>query len=55
MVRVQAQHESFATTGFVIGVLKGLSELPTRWQAMFAKLWALPLIVLGTLLMLYTE
>jgi putative copper resistance protein D len=55
MARVQAQHESFAATGFVIGVLKGLSELPTRWQAMFAKLWALPLIVLGTLLMLYTE
>jgi putative copper resistance protein D len=55
MTRIQAQHQSFAATGFGIGVFKGLSELPSRWQAMFAKLWALPMIVLGVLLMRYTE
>jgi copper resistance protein D len=55
MTHIQTQHQSFAAAGFGIGVLKGLSELPTRWQAMFARLWALPMIVLGVLLMLYTE
>jgi hypothetical protein len=32
-----------------------LSELPTRRQAIFALLWPLPMILLGVLLMLYTE
>jgi putative copper resistance protein D len=55
MARIQAEHQSFAATGLGIGVFKGLSELPTRWQAMFTKLWSLLMIVLGVLLMLYTE
>jgi hypothetical protein len=55
MARIQAQHLSFAATGFAIGVVKGLSELPTRWQLLFARLWSLLTIVLGVLLMLYTE
>jgi hypothetical protein len=55
MARIQTQHLSFAATGFAIGVVKGLSELPTRWQVMFARLWSVLMIVLGVLLMLYTE
>jgi hypothetical protein len=38
-----------------MGVLKGLSEFPTRWQVTLARLWSLPMIALGILLMLYAE
>jgi putative copper resistance protein D len=55
MARIQAEHLSFAIAGCSIGVVKGLSELPTRWQAVFTKSWPLLLIVLGVLLMRYTE
>ena len=55
MARIQAEHQNFAATGLGIGVFKGLSELSTRWRAMFTKLWSLLMIVLGVLLMLYTE
>jgi hypothetical protein len=55
MARIQAQHLDFSVTGFGIGLVKGLSELPTRWQVAFARLWSLLMIVLGVLLMLYTE
>src|SRR5712664_3346954 len=55
MARIQAEHQNFAATGLGIGVFKGLSELPTRLQALFTKLWSLLMVVLGVLLMLYTE
>jgi copper resistance protein D len=55
MARVQAEHFSFAVAGFGIGLLKGLSEVSSRWQIVLAKLWPLPVIALGVLLMLYTE
>lgn len=55
MARIQAEHLNFAATGFGIGVFKGLSDLRTRWQAMFARLWPLMMIVLGVLLMVYRE
>jgi len=55
MARIQAEHMSFAAAGFGIGVFKGLSELPTRGQLIFARLWSLLMIVLGVLLLLYTE
>jgi putative copper resistance protein D len=55
MARIQAEHLSFAATGFGIAVFKGLSEVPTRWQVIFARLWSLLMIVLGVLLMLYSE
>jgi len=55
MARIQAEHTSFAAAGFGIGVFKGLSELPSRWQLIFARLWSLVMIVLGVLLLLYTE
>ena len=38
MFRIQAEHLKFAFAGFGIGVLKELSELPTRWQVTLARL-----------------
>jgi copper resistance protein D len=55
MARIKAEHLSFAVTGFGIGAFRGLSEVPTRWQAMFARLWPLLMIGLGILLVLYRE
>src|SRR5207253_5986139 len=46
MRRVQAEHLHFAIAGGGIGVVKGLSELPTPWKAIFTKSWPLLLIVL---------
>jgi putative copper resistance protein D len=55
MEHIQAQHLSYAVTGFGIGLTKGLAEIRTRWQTIFAKLWPTLMIVLGILLMFYTE
>jgi len=55
MAHIQAEHLGFSVTGFGIGLVKGLSELPTRWKVSFARLWSLLMIVLGVLLILYTE
>jgi len=55
MARIQAEHRNFAAAGFGIGVFKGLSELSTRWQVLFARLWPVLIIVLGFLLMRYVE
>jgi putative copper resistance protein D len=55
MQRIQAEHLNFAIVGGGIGVFKGLSELRTRWQAVFIKSWPLLLVILGVLLMRYTE
>ncbi len=55
MNRIQAQHLRFAIVGGGVGIVKGLSELRTRWQAVFIKCWPLLLIILGILLMRYCE
>jgi hypothetical protein len=55
MARIQAQHLSYAAAGFGIGLTKGLAEVGTRWRSLFAKLWPALMIVLGVLLMFYTE
>jgi copper resistance protein D len=55
MARIQAEHRSFAATGFGIGICKGLSEVSTQWKLTFQTLWSLLMVVLGVLLMLYTE
>jgi copper resistance protein D len=55
MKRIQEEHLNFAIAGSGVGVVKGLSELRTRWQAIFMKSWPLLLIILGVLLMRYTE
>ena len=55
MARIQAEHLNFAIAGCSIGVVKGLSELRSRWQTVFMKSWPLLLIVLGVLLLRYVE
>jgi len=55
MARIQAEHLGFAITGFGIGAFKGLSEVPTPWQKIFARLWPLLMIGLGVLLLFYRE
>jgi hypothetical protein len=55
MQRIQSQHMAFSITGFGIGFSKALSEVRTGWRSIFANLWPVLLIVLGVLLMLYTE
>lgn len=55
MEHIQAQHRWFATTGLGIAVTNGLAETPQKWQQLFKKIWPALLIVLGVLLMQYTE
>jgi copper resistance protein D len=55
MARIQNEHLSYATTGFCIGVVKGLAEVSTKWQIVFAKVWPMLMVVLGILLMCYIE
>lgn len=55
MARIQAEHLNFAIAGCGIGLVKGLSELSTRWKIIFQKAWPLVMIVLGVLLMRYAE
>ena len=55
MAHIQAEHFSFAIAGFGIGAFRGLSEVPTRWQVLFSRLWPLLMIGLGVLLLLYSE
>ena len=55
MAQIQAEHLHFAVAGGSIGLIKGLSELPTRWKTVFLKAWPLLMIALGILLLRYTE
>jgi hypothetical protein len=55
MSHIQMQHQSFSAAGFCIGLSKGLSEVSPRRQAVFSALSSGLIIVLGVLLVLYTE
>lgn len=55
MEHIQKQHHWFALSGFGIALTNGLAETPTRWQEVFKKVWPALLIILGILLMHYTE
>jgi len=55
MARIQAEHFSYAVTGFGIGLTKGLADIATKWQIVFAKTWPILMVVLGVLLMRYVE
>ncbi len=55
MERIQNEHLSYALTGFGIGLTKGMAEVATKWQIVFAKLWPTLMVVLGVLLMCYVE
>jgi copper resistance protein D len=55
MEHIQTQHRAFAAAGGGIALTKGLSEVHTTWQQVFQKTWPTLLVVLGALLMMYTE
>ena len=53
--RIQAEHLSYAVTGFAIGLAKGLAGVSSRWQKFFSPLWPTLMVVLGILLLCYVE
>jgi copper resistance protein D len=55
MEHIRMQHFSYAAAGAGIAVFKGLSDTPFRPRKVFRILWPLAMIVLGVLLMFYTE
>jgi hypothetical protein len=55
MRHIENQHRWFAATGLGIAVTKGLAEIPQRWQQVLKRTWPVLLIILGILLMAYTE
>lgn len=55
MERIRAEHLSYAITGIGIGLAKGLAEVATKWQIVFARTWPILMVVLGVLLMRYVE
>jgi hypothetical protein len=55
MHHIQKEHRGFALAGGGIALSKGLSEVQWTWSRLFKKVWPLLLIVLGVLLMIYTE
>jgi hypothetical protein len=55
MEHIQRQHRWFASAGFGIALTKGLAETTSKWNQIFKTTWPSLLIVLGALLMLYTE
>ena len=55
MEHIQKQHRWFAATGFGVALANGLAGTLQMWQQLFKKAWPVLLIVLGILLMQYTE
>jgi hypothetical protein len=55
MVSVQHQHAHFAEAGAGAAVAKGLAESNSKWYEIFSKVWPLFMIVLGVMLVMYTE
>ena len=55
MHHIMSEHLGFAVTGGGIALTKGLSEIKGSLQAFFKRVWPLLMVVLGVLLMLYTE
>ena len=55
MARINSEHFSYAALGFGIGLTGALAEVKTRWHTLFAKLSPALMMVLGVLLMFYSE
>jgi len=55
MARIQSEHMSYTLSGLAIGLSKGLSEMKSRYAAIFGKIWPSLMVVLGVLLMFYRE
>jgi len=55
MEHIQKEHRWFAVTGLGVALANGLAGTPQKWQQHFKKAWPVLLIVLGVLLIQYTE
>ena len=55
MEHIRREHLGFAITGGAIAASKGFSGTHGSWRAFFARLFSLLLMVLGVLLLIYTE
>lgn len=55
MVRVKNQHLRFAEAGAGAAVAKGLAETTSKLYGLFSKIWPLFMIVLGVMLLMYSE
>ena len=55
MHRIQSEHYRFAVTGLGIALSKGLAETRFEWRPFFERLFSALLVVLGGLLLVYTE
>jgi copper resistance protein D len=55
MQHIQKEHFWFSSAGFGIALTNGLAETRSKWQHIFKIIWPALLVVLGILLMLYTE
>jgi putative copper resistance protein D len=55
MEHIQKEHFWLASAGFGIALTNGLSETRSKWQGIFKNTWPTLLIILGILLILYTE
>jgi copper resistance protein D len=55
MVSVKHQHLHFAEAGAGAAIAKGLAESNASWYEIFNKIWPLFMIVLGVMLMMYSE
>ncbi|MGH9747541.1 MAG: hypothetical protein ACRD59_15710 [Candidatus Acidiferrales bacterium] len=55
MMSVQHQHLRFAKAGAGAAVTKGIAESSTKLYGFFSRIWPLFLIVLGIMLLMYTE
>ena len=55
MERIQMEHFSYAAAGIGIAISKGLSDAPIRGRRVFRILWPTMMLILGALLIVYTE
>jgi hypothetical protein len=55
MKHIQKEHLWFASAGFGIALTNGLAETCSKWRHIYENTWPSLLIVLGILLMFYTE
>jgi copper resistance protein D len=55
MEHIKTEHRGFAGVGAGVALSKGISEVRGSWQDVLKKVWPSLMIVLGILLMLYTE
>jgi putative copper resistance protein D len=55
MEHIQTQHRWFAITGLGVAVANGLAGTPHKWRLLFTRVWPALMMILGVLLMAYTE